>query len=155
MRRCLLLISLMSALMWLSPCRADNSVSREYNLLMQVCGNDITAICMMDTSADDTTVGTVVNEFGVKAFDFRFSNGKAVVFNVIGPLNKWFIRRVLRRDFTFILKHIFSGKDAMEKKRSITFLPSGDIKMSNCRHKIYYTFTPTSDNQRLSSETDR
>ena len=126
---------------------ADSLVTKEYNLLMQVRGQEITSICIMNVAAGNNIVGTVVNEFGVKAFDFTFSQGKAKVLNVIGPLNKWYIRKVLKGDFAFILSNIGTGKDAVKKKRRLTYLPNGDMIATNDRFKISYTFTPMTSKQ--------
>ena len=60
---------------------------REYNVLMQVRGREMTGICVMQTEADSSIVGTLITEMGVKIFDFTYSNGKAKVMNVIAPLN--------------------------------------------------------------------
>lgn len=146
MKRCLTLVSLLF-LFFLAACQAegigqDTASVREYQLLMQVRGHEITSICMMDIQADSSVLGTVVNEFGVKAFDFTYANGKAKVFNVVGPLNKWYIKRVLKGDFSFILANIGLGKDVVKKKRRLSFLPNGDVSVSNERFKIQYTFTP-------------
>ena len=100
MKNCLLFISLLFLLC--QPCVAqetgDSVVSREYNLLMQVKGQELTSICMMNVSPDGSIVGTVVSEMGMKAFDFTYDHGKAKVLNVVAFLNKWYIRRVLRKD---------------------------------------------------------
>ena len=111
MKRCLIFIELLFLLL---PCSATES--REYNLLMEVRGQEITAICMMNFEDDGSIVGTVVNEMGVKAFDFTYANGKAKVINVLGPLNKWYIRMVLRKDFSFILSNIDGGQNVVQKK---------------------------------------
>ena len=99
---------------------------REYNVLMQVRGREMTGICVMQTEADSSIVGTLITEMGVKIFDFTYSNGKAKVMNVIAPLNKWYIRKVLRQDMEFM---IAKGE-------------AGSFKVNNNRYKIYYTFTP-------------
>lgn len=150
MRRCLALISVF--LFIATFCGAavlNNSLPTDddvrevaFDMLMQARGHDITGFCIMNVSADGSVVGTVVNEVGVKAFDFTYSNGKGKVLNVIGPLNKWYIRKVLSHDFTFILTNIWNGKDAKKKKRSMTIQPNGDILVENSRYKISYTFTP-------------
>ena len=88
-------------------------------------------------------MGTLVNEMGVKAFDFTYANGKSKVLNVIAPLDKWYIRKVLRGDLTFILSNINKRQDADHKKRHLRLMPNGDISVSNDRFKIKYTFTPT------------
>ncbi len=145
MRRCLVLIS-----MALLCCLTCWSTESEYGLLMQVRGRDITGLCIIDTSPDGSVVGTVVNEMGVKAFDFTYANGKAKVLNVIGPMNKWYIRRVISRDFSFIINNINGGKDVTVKRRSLRYQPNGDIVATNDRYKISYTFTP----QKSGNETD-
>ena len=117
-------------------------MAQEYNLLMQVRGQEITGICVINTTPENEVVGTVVSEFGVKAFDFTYANGKAKVLNVIAMLDKWYIRKVLRKDLAFILENLPQGQDAVKKKRSISFLPNGDIEMKNRRFNIRYTFSP-------------
>ena len=136
MKRCLIFIELLFLLL---PCSATES--KEYNLLMEVRGQEITAICMMNIEDDGSVVGTVVNEMGVKAFDFTYANGKAKVINVLGPLNKWYIRMVLRKDFSFILSNIDGGQNVVQKKRSMTFTPEGDIVVRNDKFNIHYIFT--------------
>lgn len=121
--------------------------SREYSMEMSARGHELSAICMMETGADGNTVGTIVNEFGVKAFDFTFDGNKAKVLNVMGPLNKWYIRKVLRKDFSFLLRHLPAGKDATEGKRQLTFSPNGDISLVNGKFNISYTFTPMKSEQ--------
>lgn len=124
-------------------------MAQEYNLLMQVRGQEITGICVINTTPENEVVGTVVSEFGVKAFDFTYANGKAKVLNVIAMLDKWYIRKVLRKDLAFILENLPQGQDAVKKKRSISFLPNGDIEMKNGRFNIRYTFSP------MNHETDQ
>ena len=119
-----------------------DTVTKEYQLLMQIRGREMTAICVMKVSGDKDIIGTVVSEFGVKSFDFTYSDGKAKVLNVIGPLDKWYIRKVLRRDFSFFLSNYDQGKDVVKKKRKLTVMPNGDIIVSNERYHINYTFSP-------------
>lgn len=118
---------------------------------MDVRGREITSICMMNIEEDGSIVGTVVNEMGVKAFDFTYANGKAKVINVLGPFNKWYIRKVLRKDFSFILSNISKNQNVVWKKRSMTVSPNGDIIIKNDRFNISYTFTPMNANH----ETDQ
>lgn len=117
MRNCLPLISLF-LLLWLQPCVAQ----REYHLLMQVKGQEVTGICVIDSVADGGLVGTVINEFGAKAFDFTYNNkGKVKVLNVVAFLDKWYIRRVLRRDLAKILPTLPKDEESHYKRRWITY----------------------------------
>ena len=155
MRRCFLLINLLT-LLCLLPCRTqeaagDSIVGSEYTFFMQARGQEITGICMVSQSPDGQTTGTIVNEFGVKAFDFIIDNGKVRIINVIKPLNRWYIRKVLRKDFGFAFQHIRQGKDITVGKRRITFRENGDIAIDNDKHKIHYVFIPIT----ASNETDQ
>ncbi len=145
MRNSLRLISLLLLFLAARPCLAqeasDSVVSKEYNLLMQVKGNEISNICVMKTEPDGSIVGTVVSQFGIKAFDFTYNQGKAQVLNLIAMLDKWYIRKVLRKDLTFILQNLPEGKDVVKKKRKMTFLPNGDIDVVNEKYKIRYLFS--------------
>ena len=132
------------------PCKADNveeNVSlpvgeMEFNLLLQYKDQEVTAICVMEVQEDKSVVGTIVNEFGIKVFDFTYSNGKANILNVLGPLNKWYIRRVIRGDFTFLLKNMPLHHDVRQKRRCLYFLEDNEIKCVNEKYKISYTLTP-------------
>ena len=155
MRRCFLLINFL-ALLNLLPCHAqdaagDSGVSSEYAFLMQARGQELTGICMVNETAEGQTIGTIVNEFGVKAFDFNIEDGKVKILNVIKPLDRWYIRKVLRKDIGFAFQHIHQGKDFSEKRRKITFQEKGDIVVDNEKYKIRYTFTPIA----VSDETDQ
>lgn len=140
MRRCLLFISL-ALLLCLEV------AGQEYNLLMQVRGREFTGVCVMDSRPDGSIMGTVVSEFGMKAFDFTYTNGKAKVLNVVSFLNKWYIRKVLRKDLAFILSNLPQGQTDENKKRKITFSPDGRIDVVNGKFNIRYTFTPMTSEQ--------
>ena len=155
MRRCFLLINLL-VLLSVLPCHAqetagDSVVGSEYTFFMQARGQEITGICMVSQSPNGKTTGTIVNEFGVKAFDFIINKGKVKIINVIKPLDRWYIRKVLKKDFGFAFQHIREGKDISVGKRRITFRENGDIAIDNDRYNIHYVFTPIT----ASNETDQ
>ena len=152
MRKCLIIISFL-CFGGLCLCHAQNTEMvdtctnesincREYHLYMQLKGHDFTGICVMNILSEKNIIGTIMNEFGVKAFDFTFNDGKTKVFHVIGPLNKWYIRKILRKDFSFILSGIRQGRNLVQKKRTLSFQPDGEIRVKNNMYKICYTFTP-------------
>ena len=128
MKRCSTLIRLFSlpfiifSLLITLPCQGsqqlNNSTTQQLiNLLMQVRQREITGLCIMETASDSSIVGTVINEFGTKIFDFTYNNGKTRVFNLIAPINKWYIRRELRRDFQFILTNLKENGITVKRKR--------------------------------------
>jgi hypothetical protein len=120
----------------------DSSVvdTWEYHITIDARGNEITGLCIMNVYPDNSIKGTIINEFGTKIFDFSYSSKKkAKIENVIAPINKWYIRRVLKGDIAFILSNLRQSSDVVEKKRSFTVQPNGDISVSNNKYKIYYT----------------
>ena len=133
---------------WPDSCVVD---SWEYNILIQARGNNVTGLCLMNLYPDSSIIGTVVNDFGVKVLDFTYAKGKARVMNVFGPINKWYIRRVLRGDFAFILANLRRGEDVVAKKRRLTIMPNGDIQVANERYKINYVFSQISCQRAQSS----
>ena len=122
----------------LVSCFAQDTISRDYNLFMQIRGRELTALCVMELKADSSIVGTVVNEFGMKAFDFSFVNGKAKVFNVIAFLDKWYIRKILRRD----LRQLFH---AMQEGR-------GEYRDE--KYKMLFRFTPLTEDEQNEKDDD-
>ncbi len=106
----------------------SDSLCKEYNLRIFVRSQQITGICVMESREEGSLVGTVINEMGVKVFDFTFKKGQSRILNVIGPANRWFIRRALR-------------KEEIKKGRRKMWFEEGDICFSG-RHKIEYRFTP-------------
>lgn len=109
----------------LSP-GADTLSRSEYSVLMKVGQREVTGICILEKSEDGSVVGTLVNEFGVKAFDFTFSGGKTRILNVMEPLDKWYVRRKLRRDFDRMLPMLDSGGASFKRSfTSYVFTPLG------------------------------
>ena len=121
---------------------SDSVENRSYNLLIQIRGRELTGLCIMEISPDKQVVGTIVNEFGAKIFDFTYGQGKARVLNVIKPIDKWYIRRVLRKDMAFILANLGNQGETTEGKRHLTVGSNGEMVATNRQFKINYTFTP-------------
>lgn len=120
---------------------------QEYRVSIDARGRVITGICAMSQEADGSIIGTIVNEFGVKAFDFSFDGKKAKLHNVFQPINKWYIKKVVRKDIAFLLRNINAKEDKHEGKRSISFSDDGEITLTNHRYKINYTFNRLNDDQ--------
>ena len=133
-------------LLSISPCMAqeEDALQKEYEVLIKAKGNEITGYCLMSFTSSQEVIGTIVNEFGIKVFDFIYANGKAKIINVIAPLNKWYIRKILRKDMHFILTNIDNATcdyEIRKGKRVMKMTLSGDIVVENRRHNIIYTFT--------------
>lgn len=77
---------------------------------------------------DETVKGCLFNEFGITALDFTYDRRKEKVklHTVMKMMDKWYIRRVLRRDLREVMKRI----------------EQGDSLYENQRYHINYKFTP-------------
>lgn len=141
MKTFLATISLLILSVWTCATYAQESAtSTEYSVVIDARGKQITGICVMNAEEDGSVVGTIVNEIGIRAFDFTFDGRKAKVHDVFPPINKWYIRKVLRKDMTFLLTNINIKQNVVRGKREITVLPNGDVDLANHRYHIRYTF---------------
>lgn len=146
MRASLRLISLLLLLFQL-PCLAQDEVTdsaeiRQYNLLLQMGPHQISGICVMKMTSPTEVIGTVINEFGLTAFDFEYNGKKTKLSNLPPFLDKWYIRKVLRADLSFFFSNLPLQRNVRKSSRQITFSPDGEINLKNIRFKIEYTFTP-------------
>ena len=88
----------------------------------------ITGVCLL-RKEEQTVSGTIMNEFGIKVFDFVYyrQRDKLRLFNVIEMLDKWYIRRVVRRDLKQVLPDL---------------PPVSEYRYENRKRHIHYLFTP-------------
>lgn len=88
----------------------------------------ISGLCILYREGDEVR-GSIFNEFGLSAADFTYypSRQKVKLHTVISMLDKWYIRRVLRRDLCLVMHGLQDGKTTYE----------------NLRRHITYTFVPT------------
>jgi len=93
MRKFLLFISLIISHL----CAAQTT--QRYAVEIALPKSQMTAICLMRTDSTERR-GSVVNEFGIHAFDFtqNLRNQRVRLKNVLPAMNKWYLRRVLRRE---------------------------------------------------------
>lgn len=96
----------------------------------------LTAICIV-RQTDEGVVGTVVNEFGLRAFDFTCKNNKVKVFNVMPMMDKWYIRKVLRTD----LKVLTADHEVkLGRKRKLDLHLPDSMTLHDTRFGITYHF---------------
>jgi len=75
---------------------------------------------------DGEVLGSVFNEFGVSALSFSYNpqKDKVKILSIIGKLNKWYIRGVVKKDM----------------KKVIAVLKEGGTTYTNQKYHITYTF---------------
>jgi hypothetical protein len=139
--------------LWTAELRDMDKINR-YQISIQVKGNNITGMCMLKKS-DEGWRGTLINEFGVKAFDFIVTPTKCELLNTIAMMNKWYIRRTIAGDLHFLFEIdnpvvSFQPKTtrieqdgaltvSLKKKKSITRSPDNKLVLRNMKRKIVYS----------------
>ena len=88
----------------------DNETTR-YTVAIAFKNSSFSGICVVKQK-DDIIVGTIVNEFGIRAFDFTVSLDRKHVklLNVMKPLDKCLVRKTIARD----LRRLFSSSSTDE-----------------------------------------
>ena len=56
-------------------------------------------------SQDGQIRGSVINEFGVKAFDMVANRRRTRLLHAAGPIGKWYVRQAIGRDLHFWLRY--------------------------------------------------
>lgn len=115
---------------------------REYTVTLRFQKTQLSGICLMKRLGEEI-VGSWLNEFGIRAFDFRYDprQDRIELSNVLDQLDRWYIRRTLRRDLKLLLTygdHPFSGT---LRKRRIEHPDARTWILHNERHDISYRFS--------------
>jgi len=131
MRSCLLFISLLlsvltSRLYAQTTFPADGESIR-YTAYIEMEKGYVSGICILHRDGD-TVHGSLFNEFGITALDFtyRLEKKKVKLHTVMPMMNKWYIRKVLKKD----LRQLMTG------------LQNGETTWKDERYHIEYQLTP-------------
>lgn len=102
----------------------------QYKVMLEMPSNvQMSGIAMIRTH-QGRSLGTMVNEFGIKIMDFEINGSKCKLSNVIDPLDRWYIRQVIAGD----LARIF-GSDSKAQQNS------NELSYENKKRDIKYIFT--------------
>lgn len=126
--------------LWWGVMTAAAQDLRQYTLHIDLPkGGHISGICLIRMEGDRGAM-SVVNEFGVKAFDAVYpgTRRRVKLRHVIGPLDKWYIRRVIAKDMSVL----FRPNRRLPRRRTLERRPDGSLILTNKRFKITYRFKP-------------
>src|SRR5574344_1685543 len=125
----------------------DNNGSARYNVSILAKKAEVTGIFALKDNGEQI-VGSVFNEFGIKAFDIIFikTKSKVKLMNVVGFLNKWYIRKVIKADMKYLFMLDKKEKD-VDKNRLVHRLADGTTILKNLKYHLDYTFTPIRETQ--------
>lgn len=103
-----------------------------YNVQIDFKKAYISGLCLM-LMEDDIIKASVVNEFGVSALDYIYNptKQKVKILKVMGKMNKWYIKKVLKRDLKQVMLNLPQGENTYEDKK----------------YSIKYTFEPLNETQ--------
>ena len=78
----------------------------------------VSGICFLSEEGD-TVKGSIFNEFGISVLDFTYlrSRQKVRLENVIKMLDKWYIKRVLRKDLVQVLENLQRGLSSYRNEK--------------------------------------
>ena len=115
---------------------------RQYSVTIEMPRGSLSGICLIKTDASGSK-GSLVNEFGIHALDFTVSTDRRKVrlLHVIDRMNKWYIKRILRRDLRFL----FLNKESAQDRRQEVTVAGDTTILHNKKYHITYTFTEIKD----------
>lgn len=87
----------------------------------------LSGLCVVRVERD-SLIGAMINEFGVQAFDFHYErvSQKLRLQHLIPPLNRFFLRRIIKRDVRTFAPYFATGRAFVHENR----------------HGIHYEFSP-------------
>lgn len=111
-RTCLMILLLIVPLSMVAQLTypANDGEKVHYNLHVEIHESYLSGICIM-VNNDGIITSSIVNEFGVSLMDFTYSEqkDKVKIRNTIKPLDRWYIKRILKRSLRGMLKAMKSG----------------------------------------------
>lgn len=119
---------------WLLPL----SERQQYSVAIEARGAELTGICIVKTDAEGSR-GAIVNEFGFHVLDFTLSadRRKVKLLNVIAMMDRWYVRRVVKKDLRTLFNATADGKQG--SGRTVTVEPDGTVTLTNTRYKLKYS----------------
>ncbi len=101
-----------------------------YNATIEMAKGYVSGVCIM-VNDEGIIKGSLFNEFGISAIDFTYQpdTKKVKLLSVIKMLNKWYIKKVLRKDLVQVMENLSKGISSYHDKK----------------YKIDYNFTVLKD----------
>ena len=90
----------------------------KYAAMIETDKGYVSGICFLSEEGD-TVKGSIFNEFGISVLDFTYlrSRQKVRLENVIKMLDKWYTKRVLRKDLVQVLENLQRGLSSYRNEK--------------------------------------
>lgn len=127
------------------PLVADSTTSsdsRRYAFSIETPKSALSGV-MLTKQKNGYIIGSMVNEFGISAIDFSFDidKDKLKLINVVGFLDKWYIKRTIKEDIKFCLHRLYDIPDRNTKHRYQIQQDGDTLSVSNAKRNLKYTFS--------------
>ena len=138
-------------IVWTPDFRSDE-VKNSYRISLKTKKNTITGLCILKKNNDEWQ-GMVVNEVGIRAFNFIITDGKCELLQVIPMMDKGYIKKTVAADLYFFI-HVdnpdapfYKGLERFEqngfhvvnyKKKQVVVWPDGSVKLINKSRNLQY-----------------
>lgn len=101
-----------------------------YNATIEMAKGYVSGVCIM-VNDEGIIKGSLFNEFGISAIDFTYDpdTKKVKLLSVIKMLNKWYIKKVLKKDLVQVMENLSKGIPSYQDRK----------------YKIDYNFTVLKD----------
>jgi len=138
---------------WLPQLR-DSIQKNDYRITISTDKFNISGIWVVK-QMDDSWRGIMMNEFGLKMFDFICTANKCELKNVAALANKWYIRKTIADDMQFILEidnstykkgrtaHRSRNNDTLtiaKKNKMLQRFATGEMVLYNKKRNLTYAF---------------
>ena len=136
---------------WTPDFRSDE-LKNSYRIKLTTPKNSITGLCILKKNNDEW-LGTLINEMGAKAFDFKVTNTECELLNVIPMMDKGYIKKTVAADLYFLMQVDYPSapfykrlerfeqngiRVVNDKKKQIIVGQDGTVRLINKRHKLQY-----------------
>ena len=98
--------------------------SKEYQMTINMPKAYISGICVMANDGARVN-GSIFNEFGLSmlSFSYLIAKGKVKILSAMKMINKWYIKRILRKDLLGVIKCLQNNNTVYEdSKHSINII---------------------------------
>lgn len=119
MRTIILTLLLMTSLTTHAALLPQQEGERErYNVQIDLGRAYISGICLMLREGHEVK-GSIMNEFGVSYLDYTYdtTTHKVRLVSVTAKLDRWYIRRMLRRDLRHLMQNLAQGTTQYKRWR--------------------------------------
>jgi len=121
----LLFISVLSVLKLQaqSALPVQDGESRQYAAYIEMPRGYVSGVCVLQ-KADAVIKGCLFNEFGITSLDFTYypDRQKVKLHHVVKLMDKWYIRRILRKDMALLMRCMEEGRTSYRnERRHITY----------------------------------